>query len=66
MQRPSLRGRARTIPESPEDPLVEAYDERPDGFNVLMGDGSVRTVSGIDPQSWWGMTTIAGGEIIDE
>jgi prepilin-type processing-associated H-X9-DG protein len=39
----------------------------PGGFNVLMGDGSVRFVSqNIDPELLEKLTTIQGGEAIGD
>jgi prepilin-type processing-associated H-X9-DG protein len=37
----------------------------PGGVNALMGDGSVRFIkNSINLLTWWGLGTIAGGEVI--
>ncbi len=49
-----------------EDPFVELRREDVLGFNVLMADGAVRTISfGVSNEDWWGATTMAGGEIVN-
>jgi prepilin-type processing-associated H-X9-DG protein len=49
-----------------EDPFVELRREGVLGFNVLMADGSVRTISfGVSNEDWWGATTMAGGEVVN-
>jgi prepilin-type N-terminal cleavage/methylation domain-containing protein/prepilin-type processing-associated H-X9-DG protein len=35
------------------------------GINVVMGDGSVKTIkNGIAPAIWWALSTIRGGEVV--
>lgn len=39
--------------------------QHPGGLNMLFGDGSVRFIKdSINPATWWGLQTIAGGEVI--
>lgn len=39
--------------------------QHPGGVNMLFGDGSVRFIkNSINPVTWWGIQTIAGGEVI--
>ena len=45
---------------------VGASSFHPGGVNVGFLDGSVRFVKdGVNPQTWWGIATRAGGEVID-
>ena len=42
-----------------------ASSRHPGSVNLLLCDGSVRGIkSSIAPQTWWGLGTIAGGEVI--
>jgi prepilin-type processing-associated H-X9-DG protein len=44
---------------------VNAMSNHPGGANVMLGDGSVRFIkSSIAIQTWWGLGTRAGGEVI--
>ena len=44
---------------------LAASSNHPGGVNVLFGDGSVRYIkNSIDPVTWRGLGTIAGGEVL--
>lgn len=50
----------------PKRPLQGLGGVQPGGFIVTMGDGSSQFISSnIDPETWYKMLTIAGGEIAD-
>jgi prepilin-type N-terminal cleavage/methylation domain-containing protein/prepilin-type processing-associated H-X9-DG protein len=45
--------------------ITSASSYHPGGCNILLADGSARFVkSTIDIRAWWGLGTIAGGEIV--
>ena len=47
--------------------LYSASSFHPGGVNVALMDGSVRFIkSSINNATWWGLSTIAGGEVIDQ
>jgi type II secretory pathway pseudopilin PulG len=51
---------------SEENPTKGLLGLRPGGFNVALGDGSVRFLSqNIDPKVLWALFTRNGGEVID-
>src|SRR5262249_2894111 len=44
-----------------------ARSAHPGGVNVLLGDGSVRFVTNrVDPVTWQGLATRAGGEVLGD
>lgn len=50
----------------PQQPLNGLGSVRPEGFHVLMGDGSVHLkASDVDPKNFAAMVTVAGGEVIE-
>ncbi|MEZ6088336.1 MAG: DUF1559 domain-containing protein [Pirellulaceae bacterium] len=52
---------------SPSEPLEGLGKARPEGFQVLLGDGAVRTEpADVSPSRIAAMATIAGGEIVNE
>jgi prepilin-type processing-associated H-X9-DG protein len=45
--------------------IVGASSLHPGGVNVAFIDGSVRFIkSTVSPQTWWALSTKAGGEVI--
>jgi prepilin-type processing-associated H-X9-DG protein len=45
---------------------VGASSNHPGGVNVALIDGSVRFIkNSISPQTWWALSTKAGGEVVD-
>jgi prepilin-type processing-associated H-X9-DG protein len=45
--------------------MVNASSYHPGGVNVGFLDGSVKFVKdSVSPQTWWGIATKAGGEVI--
>ncbi len=43
-----------------------AIIRHPGSVNLLMMDGSVRGIkSSISPTTWWALSTMAGGEVLD-
>jgi prepilin-type N-terminal cleavage/methylation domain-containing protein/prepilin-type processing-associated H-X9-DG protein len=52
--------------QAPGETMVGASSFHPGGVNVGMLDGSVRFIkNSISQQTWWGIATKAGGEVID-
>ncbi len=50
----------------PDHTMVGASSNHPGGVNVGMLDGSVKFIkNSINPMTWWGIATKAGGEVID-
>ena len=55
---------SRSIPKVPFPPWADSW---PDGFNALIGDGSVRFFKKqIDPNTLKALITRAGGEVISD
>jgi hypothetical protein len=52
-------------PVDPWQSAPNAASRHPDIINVMMMDGSVRTVkSSTSTSTWWALRTMAGGEIL--
>ncbi len=50
---------------NPNYTLVGASSNHPGGVNVSFVDGSVHFLkTSVSPQTWWGISTMAGGEVI--
>ena len=50
----------------PDHTAVGASTNHPGGDNVALIDGSVRSIkNSISPQTWWALSTKAGGEVVD-
>jgi prepilin-type processing-associated H-X9-DG protein len=48
-----------------DDDAITAGSRHPGGVNSLFCDGSVRFIkSSVSPQTWWGLSTMAGGEVL--
>ncbi|SIN73712.1 prepilin-type N-terminal cleavage/methylation domain-containing protein/prepilin-type processing-associated H-X9-DG domain-containing protein [Singulisphaera sp. GP187] len=57
---------SQTLPVEYSTLCVGASSFHPGGVNVGFLDGSVRFIKdGINPATWWGLATKAGGEVID-
>lgn len=52
--------------QEPGQTLIGASSNHSGGVNVGLLDGSVRFIkSSVSQQIWWGIVTMAGGEVID-
>jgi len=59
-----LENGTRTV-NNPEVHVEDYWSRRPEGANVLFGDGSVHLLkSSINPVPWWALATRAFGEVI--
>ena len=66
MSGPSITPPTATTGYITSNPYAQTFSSRhPGGVNMCFADGSVHFIkNSINPATWWGLATIAGGEII--